>query len=417
MIHRCIIKEFLLIMYKQELRCRCCGGDRLFSILNLGDQPWCNNFLTAEEVGKETKYPLHLVYCPVCELLQLNYTVPKEVMFKKHTYLSGVTQTLKRHFYDLAKENVDQFGLKEHDLIIDIGGNDGTQLAQYQRAGCKNVLNVESADNIAKISENAGIPTLNSFFNEETAKTLPPGKTKLINASGVFFHLEELHSVLRGIKYLLADNGVFVVQFMYAGTMIDKLNFDTIYHEHLCYYTLTSLAYLLDLYDLRIFDAYYSPIHSGSIIAKIRHGNDLRYNTPRYYTTLNKDKTYTLQKFQDFAKKVEDRRYKLRYELNKLIAQGKKIYTYGAPAKGNTLLNYFDIGVDLIQKAVEVNPLKIGLYLPGSHIPIVKESLDDVPDYYLLLAHNFLEEILENNKINRERGLKFIVPFPEIEII
>ena len=401
------------------MNCKSCNSTKNTSILDLGNHPWCNDFLPKGRVGKEQKYPLHLVHCDECELLQLDYVVPKEVMFKNHTYVSSTTKSLSEHFYDLAVENKVQFDLKSEDLVLDIGGNDGTQLRQYKKAGIENVLNVESADNIAELSLAAGIPTLNDFFNEELiVRENLEGKVKLINASGVFFHLEELHSVIRGIKRALTEDGVLVVQFMYAGTMVEKLNFDGIYHEHLCFYTLQSLTNLLEPYGLNIFDARGSDIHSGSIIAKISKSPSFKQtNSCKYW--IKKDKKYNKDSFLQFAQKVREKRNNLKGLLEKIKSDNpqSKIYAYGAPAKGNTLLNYFGIDKNLIDKCVEVNELKIGLHLPQSHIPIVRESLTDKPDYYLLLAHNFAEEIIEKNKELLKDGVKFIIPFPEIEIV
>ena len=401
------------------MKCRSCKSNKLVSILNLGDQPWCNDFLSEENVGKEKFYPLHMVYCTECELLQLNHTVPKETMFADHSYLSGVTKTLINHFYEVAEENVKQFDMKQNDLVVDIGGNDGSQLQQYKKAGIKNVLNVECAERVSEISRQSGIKTITEYFNKQCVDKYIGEKTvKLYNASGVFFHLEELHSVIDGIKTSLRDDGVLIVQFMYAGTMIEKLNFDTIYHEHLCYYTLRSLSNLLSPYGLEIFDAYYAEIHSGSIIAKITHTDgELNKKTNRYEQLLEKDKKYTLDEFLIFASKIESRRFELKERLQQIKNSGKTIYAYGAPAKGNTLLNYFGIDNSLIDKSVEINELKIGNYLPGSHIPITKESKQDRPDYYLLLSHNFEEEIIRKNKDIMTQGTKFIIPFPSYKVI
>lgn len=401
-------------------KCRSCDSTNLEKILDLGEHPWCGDFLEKEQCGKEKVYPLRLTYCNECTLLQLDYTVPKEVMFKNHAYVSSTTETLRKHFYDLAVENKQQFGLDENDLILDIGGNDGTQMLQYKLAGMTNVLNVESAENIAKMSIDIGIPTITEFFNEETIiNNNLENKVKLINASGVFFHLEELHSVIKGIKKALMDDGIFVVQFMYAGTMVEYNNFDTIYHEHLCYYTLDSLNNLLSPYGFKIFDAYHSDIHSGSIIAKVCHKTATHQTTERCLQTLESDKKYTKDKFLKFAENVEKNKTALKEFLLTLKKENSniKIYAYGAPAKGNTLLNYFNIDNTLIDKSVEVNELKIGKYLPKSHIPIERESKDDVPDYYLLLAHNFESEIINRNKESVEKGLKFILPFPSPRIL
>jgi hypothetical protein len=401
------------------MKCRSCKSDNLESIFDLGEHPWCGDFLEKNKIGSEKLYPLNLMYCNHCTLLQLNHTVPKETMFKNHMYISSTTKTLKKHFSELALENKTQFNLNENDLILDIGGNDGTQMIEYVKIGITNVLNVESADNISKLSESSNIPTINDFFNEELiVKKDLIGKVKLVNASGVFFHLEELHSVIRGIKLALKSDGVFVVQCMYAGSMVEQLNFDSIYHEHLCYYTLKSLTNLLTPYGFKIFDAYHSDIHSGSIIAKISLSDTFEV-TERYHDMVKSDNKYDKQSFLNFIKKVEDKKYDLKNFLTaiKLENPNVKIYAYGAPAKGNTLLNYFEIDNTLVDKCVEVNDLKIGLYLPKTHIPIIRENPDDLPDYYLLLAHNFIDEILEKNKENINKGLKFITTFPEIKII
>jgi len=401
------------------IRCRSCGSDKIVEILNFGDQPWCNDFLTKERIGKEEFYPLEVVCCRECELLQLSYTVPKEVMFFDHQYLSSMTSTLGNHFLDIAKENKEQFDLQEDDMIVDIGGNDGFQLMQYKNLGLNNVVNVESAENICVFSRKKGIKTINAFFNEEEAKnSFEYRGTKLINASGVFFHLEELHSVIRGIKYMLANDGVFVIQFMYAGAMIENNNFDTVYHEHLCYYTLRNVIDLLKPYGLEVFDAYYSDIHSGSIIAKVTHKDSIRNkNTESFMKTIERDKKYTLEEYQNFFKTVKEYKDNLYNFLSDLKAKGNRIYAYGAPAKGNTLLNYCGITNDLINKAVEINKLKLGFYLPQSHIPIVLEDKSDLPDYYLLLSHNFADEIIKKNHDIIEQGVKFIIPFPEIKVV
>lgn len=386
-------------------------------ILDLGTQPWANNFLSKEEVGKEPKYPLQLVYCNQSELLQLNYFVPKEIMFKEHFYLSGTTRTLLNHFYNIAEESSTQYNLNpEKDIILDIGGNDGSQLMQYQKLGFKNVINFESADNICELSEQNGVPTINDFFNETTVKKhLQPESIKLINASGVFFHLEELDSVIKGINYCLEEDGIFLAQCMYVGAMIDNLNFDTIYHEHLCYYTLNSLTKMLLKYNLYLEDAYFSEIHSGSIICKFR--KKPQTVTKRTLNLIERDKKYTLESFKVFSNQIQEKRYNLKELLTELKSQGKKVYAYGAPVKGNTLLNYAEIDNSLIEKVVEINPYKVGTYTPGSYIPVTKETENDLPDYYLMLSHNFEKELLEKNKHIMDKGVKFIIPFPEVKVV
>jgi|TARA_R100001530_G_scaffold129149_1_gene99254 hypothetical protein len=388
-------------------------------VLDLGEQPWGNNFLTEDQVGKEPFYPLKLVYCNKSELLQLSYFVPKEVMFSNHTYLSGMTKSLQSHFYNIAKENFEDLNLSFDDIVVDIGGNDGTQLLQYKKLGFNNVINIESAGNICKLSEESGIKSHHMFFNEENVKgVIDKGSVKLINASGVFFHLEELHSVIRGMDYILSDDGVFVVQFMYSGAMVENGNFDTIYHEHLCYYTINSICKLLSKYGLKIFDAQFVEIHSGTIIAKFCKESCDKYPvTKRCLEQIERDKKYDLQSFLELGEYIKGRRDNLRSFLKGLKDNNKTIYAYGAPVKGNTLLNYMRIDNTIIDKVVEVNPLKIGKYTPGTNILVTEESVDDLPDYYLLLSHNFKDEILKKNKDLLDKGVKFIVPFPKVEVI
>ena len=385
------------------------------SVLDLGKQPWCNDLL--DNVDQEEKvYPLHLIHCNQCSLLQLDHTVSKEVMFKEHGYRSGMTQTLIDHFYTIAKETTDNF-LNANDVVLDIGGNDGSQMIQYQKLGIKNVFNVESATNIAKISKEAGVPTINSYFNESTAREhFEQGSVKLINAAGVFFHLEELHSVIKGVNYLLSEDGVFNIQCMYAGEMIKQKTFDMIYHEHLCYYTLKSLRNLLGIHGLEIFDAYHSPIHSGSLIVRACKGNAYE-KSERLSKVEEEDANYTIEEFLKFSEHIKDSQGTLSSFLRNLVNEGKTIYAYGSPAKGNTLINFEGLNQEVIQKAVEINDLKVNKILPVSRIPIEKESKEDYPDYYLLLSHNFKDEILRKNKDLLDKGVKFIIPFPEIEVV
>jgi hypothetical protein len=397
------------------MECRSCGGCSLETILDLGKHAWCNHFITLKERGREPLYPLRMVYCHNCSLAQLDYTVKKEVMFADHSYVSGTTKTLGLHFFKVASENKKQFGLTEKDLILDIGGNDGTQLLQYKGIGCDNVLNIESAFNIAKLSKEAGIRTIPEFFNEASVdKHDLAGKVKLINASGVFFHLEELHSVIRGIKKALTRDGIFVVQFMYLGDMIEKMSFDGIYHEHLCYYSLQSIANLLKPHGLTIFDAYRSDIHGGSIIAKITHKEAAISGRRRYKELAAKEARFvTYQNLKGFGKNVVKWRSKFNAKINDIREEGKKIYGFGAPAKGNTLLTYCGLDNNVLECLFEVNPMKCGLYTPYTHIPIVKEDHSIVEDdsYALLLSWNFADEIISKCGDLVDRGVEFIIPF------
>lgn len=405
------------------INCICCNSTNLKLILDLGNQPWCNNFLTKEEINKEEYYPLQLMQCQECKFIQLSYFVPKEKMFSKHDYLSGTTKTLRKHFKEVAENIINFIEISKTDLIVDIGGNDGTNLEVYKELGYQYSLNVEAAHNIAEISYNKGINTINHFFNENLVDEwlyFGKEKAKIINASGVFFHLEEIHSVLRGIKKLLNNDGVLIVQFMYVIDMIKNLSFDMIYHEHLFYYTLQTLENLLKLYNLEIVHCYHSNIHSGSMIAYIKHSSPRNNKTDDYWENmLHEHKFLEKNTLEEFAKNIENVKTDLKQCLEKILFENPKslIYGLGAPAKSSTLLNYFGINNEHIKKIYEVNELKIGKYTPMSHIYIEKENYDDIPDYFLVLAHNFFDEIINKNKKFQEKGVKFIMPFPNIKII
>lgn len=395
------------------MHCRVCDSSKLDLVIDLGNQPWCNNFLLPSEVGKEPYYPLRVVFCEDCHTAQLDFTVKKEVMFGNHTYLSGITKSLSAHFENIAREVDSRFlSGRANKCVLDIGSNDGTQLKHYQALGYE-VLGVESSLRTADIANASGVPTLNEFFNAETVRKLGR-KFDVINASGVFFHLEELHSVCEGIKQALREDGVFVVQFLYMKSIMENNAFDQIYHEHLLYYTLETIETLLRWHGLTMFDAYLAPIHGGSIIGFITHIERGAPPSPRLQSMRQVEAACgcnTLAAYKKFAVRIEEMKRKNVDFLRQAKAAGKRVYGFGAPVKGNTMLNYFQVGPELIQYLVEKNPLRRGLYSPGMHIPLlIEDELTEVPDCYFVLAWNFKKEILENNRALIETGVNFYFP-------
>ncbi len=393
------------------MHCRVCDQSNLTLAIDLDSQPWGNHFLKREEVGQEPFYPLRVLYCQTCQTAQLDYTVKKEVMFSDHTYLSGTTRTLSDHFAQVAY-TVDShfFADHPHKSILDIGSNDGTQLKHYQNLGY-DVTGVESSKRVAEIANQNGVPTLNAFFNLPLAKTLP--SFDLINASGVFFHLEELHSVTQAIKELLKQNGVFVVQFLYMKQIMENGAFDQIYHEHLLYYTLKTIETLLNRHGLALFDADLSPIHGGTIIGYVGH-QGIRAPSKQLENLRKKEELSgcnQLEAYVALAKRMERLKKENLAYLEMKKREGKRIYGMGAPVKGNTLLNYFGIGKELIDCLVEKNPLREGLFSPGMHLPIeIEEKLPSPPDVYYVLAWNFKEEILKRNQDLIKQGVEFYFP-------
>ena len=385
--------------------CRVCGSRSLESAIDLGEQPWGNHFLRRDELGTEPFYPLHVVWCAKCKTAQLNYTVPKEVMFSDHTYLSGTTASLSAHFARIAHMVDRRYAIDlPEKWVLDIGSNDGTMLGHFKHLGWQ-VLGVESSKTTAEIANANGIETLNRFYNLETQHTLGR-QFDVINASGVFFHLEELHSVTEAIKAALKPKGVFIVQFLYMKRIMENTAFDQIYHEHLLYYTLESLQGLLARYDLEIFDAAIDPIHGGSMIAHVGHRG--AFSRTEQFDLLFAEEQQSgcneMPAYRQLSRSMQTLRSRELGLLDRWHREGKRVFGMGAPVKGNTLLNYLKVDASSIEVLVERNPLRRGLYAPGSHIPVVVEDeFHEVPDVYYVLAWNFKEEILkryENLKLN-----------------
>lgn len=391
--------------------CRVCSSNDLEPVIDLGKQPWCNDFLTKDEIGKEPFYPLKVLFCNSCSTSQLDFTVKKEIMFGDHTYLSGITKSLSRHFQEVAIGVNERFDYKKTNSILDIGSNDGTQLQHFIDLGW-DVLGVESSKKISEMANQKGIKTLNKFFNLSTMKDIGR-KFDVINAAGVFFHLEELHSVTEAIKQGLNEDGIFVVQFLYMKSIIENNAFDQIYHEHLLYYTLKTISSLLDQYDLEMFDSYLAPIHGGQMIGYVCHKGNRKQSKrlerlliEEEYSKCNEIITY--KNFFDQIKKMKSDNIDF---LENKMKLGKKIYGMGAPVKGNTLLNYFGIGTNYIDCLLEKNQLRKGLYSPGMHIPIEMETDKTlIADVYYVLAWNFKKEILKNNIHLIEKGVEFYFP-------
>jgi len=394
------------------MKCRVCDSNDLEPVIDLGIQPWGNHFLKADEIGREPTYPLRVVFCQKCATAQLDVTVKKEIMFGDHTYLSGVTKSVSEHFRGVAQD-VDRrfFAGMTVKSVLDIGSNDGTQLKHFRALGY-DVLGVESSRTTATIANDCGVPTVNEFFNLNAALRLNR-KFDVINGAGVFYHLEELHSVSEGIREALREDGVFVVQFVYMKRMIENMAFDQIYHEHLLYYNLANVEILLNRHGLALFDAYLAPNHGGSIIGFAGHAGR-RMVSERLLELRRRemqDESNEISTYKEFAKRIERMKDENLVYLSRAKRLGKKIYGMGAPVKGNTLLNYFGVGTQYIECLVEKNELRRGLYSPGMHIPIVIENeLHESPDIYYVLAWNFKKEILANNRDLFARGVEFHFP-------
>jgi len=402
--------------------CRVCKNKRLRKFLKLGPTPLANSFLKQEQLAsEEMSYPLDVYFCPECGLVQLRDVVPPEILFKDYVYLTGMSQTMKQHFYLLAVEVVNKFNLSKDDLVVDVGSNDGTLLKGFKQLGTK-TLGIEPATNVALVAEREGIETVNDFFSMDVAKKIirRSGHSRVITATNVFAHINDLHEIVRTVDSLLTIDGIFVIEVPYLVDLLSKSEFDTMYHEHLSYFSLRPLVTLFKKFKMELFDVKRLPVHGGAIRCYVRRSPSPIEDS--VYQLLAQEETLRLGEFNtylEFAANVKKIKFQLTSLLRKLKMQGCKIVGYGAAAKGNTLLNYCKIGTDILDYVVDNTPFKQGLYTPGMHISVAPPDriLQDVPDYALLLAWNYLDEILEKEQKYRELGGKFIVPIPEPRIV
>jgi len=398
--------------------CRICKGNRLTKFLSLGNQPHCNSFLRADQLdGQEPYWPLELLYCADCHLVQLSCVVEPEIMFRNYIYVSGTTKTLTEHFRSIAAQLVAQYQTRPDSLVVDIGSNDGTYLREFKHLGMR-VLGVDPAINVAKVANEQGIVTINDYFGERIARQIrqKKGPAKLITAAGVFFHIDDMDDVCSGVRYLLDEQGVFHIQAIYLGSILEQTSFDNVYHEHVSYYMLNPLIHLLNRFNLTVFKVEHSPIHGGSLLVYVCHGSAYPiHESVKTLVAYEHEKGWDrLTSYEQFAERVKKVRGDLVDMLREIKSRGKRIAAYGAPAKGNTLLNYCRIGPDILDYAAEKAHLKIGLYTPGMHIPVIDEAeaMKNPPDYFLLLAWNFKDELLHKNQAYRAQGGKFILPIP-----
>lgn len=406
-----------------KTNCRICKNSELVKILDLGEMPLANAFLTKEELDNpELKFPLAVYLCKKCKLLQLLDIVNPRLLFRHYYYLTSTSKPLADHFIELGKILVDRFIQSNDDLVIDIGGNDAVLLESIKNK-CR-VLNVEPAENIAEISRNKGIDTIDEFFGIELANKIfkKYGPAKVITASNVIAHIDNLEDVFEGIKILIEDSGVFIFEVHWVGNLLGLEGvggFDQIYHEHLSYFSLLALEQLIGRLGLKIFDVKLIPVHGQSLQVYVGKNYQVEESVNKFLQQEKKMGLDNIDVYKTFANKVERNRDELRNLLLKLKKENKRIVGYGAAAKGNTLLNYFQIDNKILDFIVDDSPLKQGLYTPGTCIPIYSPDKlkGDQPDYLLLLAWNYAESILKKEQKLRDEGVKFIIPVPEVKIV
>lgn len=404
-------------------KCRICKSKDLALVIDLGLQPLANSFLKENDLkNNEEKFPLRVFFCNNCNLCQLVDVVPKETLFRNYVYFSSGMPVLPKHFEDYANYVFENFITTKEDLVVEIGSNDGILLKKFKELGTR-TLGVDPATNIAKIANDRGIETIPDFFSEELAKFIlkKNGKAKVIIGNNVVAHINDHHDLIKGVDTLLADDGVFIFEAPYLIDMFENLTFDTIYHEHLSYLAVRPLKNLFDQYELEFFDTRIYPVQGNSLRGFVGRAGKHK-QLPNVNKLINKElkmKLNSWNTYKTLAGKILSMKYDVNNLLSKLKIEGKKIAGYGAPAKGNTLLNYYDIGNEVLDFCTEGLPSKIGLYTPGKHIPVVdiEWARKNPPDYYLMLAWNYKDAILEKEETYHSKGGKFIMPVGNIEVL
>ncbi len=412
-------------MINKNNRCRFCGNQLKYTFVDLGVSPLANSYLKAEQLQQmEPHYPLCVYVCKKCYLVQLPEFQAPEDIFGDYAYFSSYSESWLKHAKSYTELMIERFGLDYNSHVIEIASNDGYLLQYFKEKGIP-VLGIEPAKNVAKVAQEKEIPTIVKFFGTQTAEELAnEGKhTDLLLGNNVLAHVPDLNDLVEGMKYLLKPKGIITMEFPHLLRLMEQSQFDTIYHEHFSYFSFITVEKVFREHGFAIFDVDELSTHGGSLRIYARHNDDVsRSIGERVLELKNREETdgfTNLEQYLSFTEKVKETKRNILDFVITSKREGKSIAGYGAPAKGNTLLNFCGIRTDFIDYTVDRSPHKQGLFLPGTHIPIyspdkIKETK---PDYLLILPWNIKDEIMEQMTHIRDWGGKFVVFIPEVKVL
>ncbi len=396
--------------------CRTCGSDQLALLVDYGDMPLAGGFLTREELAYQAAFPLRLARCAGCTLMQILDIVPAAEIFTQYSYVSSTTRTLIEHFARMGHEIVAEEQAAGR-LVVEFGCNDGILVRPLLEAGAR-VVGVDPSDVALGASRDGGWPLVQAYFDEAAAARVRAehGPARIVTGNNVFAHVDDLHAIVRGVTTLLEDEGVFIFEVQYQGDLLALVQYDTVYHEHVCYHSLTALARLLAAHGLRIADVKRIPIHAGSIRVTAARLGSARAPAPVVADMLEAETRWRVDRF---AEQVEARRQSLRVLVTDLRHAGRRVVGYGAAGRSTILLNFCGLGPDLVEYVVDMSPLRYGKYVPGVSIPIVPPDVfhEAPPDYAIMTAWNYEPEIIHKEQPFLAAGGRFIVPLPDVRIV